>query len=127
MLALIIKPYNAEVIIKQVEGWEEIVKSINCDFFDVVRMWFKDDKDRVPYDIYVDDIGYFKETTCVSVLSENYPPIVGTILIGRSDKEGNEMSLTVEDIAKILRHVNYYSGSKDSAGIRYCYLGGVIR
>lgn len=127
MLALVIKPYNAEVIIKEVEGWEEIVKSIECDFFDVVRMWFTDDKERIPYDIYVDDIGYFKENTCVSVVPANYPPLVGTVLIGRTDREGNEMSLTVDDIAKILRHINYYPGCKESAGVRYCYLGGVIR
>ena len=122
MVALIINPETG-VTIKDVNGWEEITKSINADLFDVARLYFEDDNNRQVFDFYVDDIGYFKELY-PSIKSSNYPVIVGTVLIGKSDNMGKDLSLTPDDISLICKHLYYYTPDPEDETKHFYVLRG---
>lgn len=125
MLSLILNPQTGTVSIKHVYGYEEIAHSIDADFFDVVRFRFTDDVTNVYYDFYVDDIGYFKEKLSPSVVPTNYPVLVGTVLIGKSDQGGNEADLSDIDVLKIIRHIVWHRTQEDRAG--FAFIKGVSR
>lgn len=125
MVALIINPETG-VTIKDVNGWEDIVKSINADFFDVARLYFEEDSKRIVFDFYVDDIGYFKDLhPCV--ISSNYPALIGTVLIAKSDASGEELSLTPEDLSLITRHLYYYTPDHEDETKHFYVLRGTAR
>lgn len=125
MVSLIINPETG-VTIKDVNGWEEIVKCINADFFDVTRLYFEDDNERRVFDFYVDDIGYFKNLT-PSVQSTNYPVLVGTVLIGKTDSMGEDLSLTPFDISLITKHIYYYTPDPEDETKHFYVLRGTAR
>ena len=125
MVALAINPVTG-VIVKDVNGWEDIIRCINAEFFDVVQLYFEDDKHRMRFDFYADDIGYFKDLQ-VCVVSSNYPPLVGTVLIAKSDEAGEELSLTPDDLALINRHIQYYTPDPEDETKHFYVLRGTAR
>lgn len=125
MVALAINPETG-VVVKDVNECEDIVRCINADFFDVVQLYFEDDKNRMRFDFYVDDIGYFKDLQ-VCVVSSNYPPLVGTVLIAKSDAMGKELSLTPDDLAQIIRHIQYYTPDPKDETKHFYILRGTAR
>lgn len=125
MVSLIINPETG-VIVKDVNGWEDIVRCINAEFFDVARLYFEDDLNRMVFDFYVDDIGYFKDLQ-PCVVSSNYPPLVGTVLIAKSDSNGNELSLTPEDFSLITKHIYYYTPDPEDETKHFYVLRGTAR
>lgn len=125
MVALIINPETG-VVVKDVNEWEDIVRCISADFFDVVQLYFEDDKHRMRFDFYVDDIGYFKDLQ-VCVVSSNYPPLVGTVLIAKTDEAGNELSLTPSDISLITKHLYYYTPDPEDETKHFYVLRGTAR
>ena len=125
MVSLIINPETG-VTIKDVNGWAEIVKTINADFFDVAMLYFEDDLDRMVFDFYVDDLGYFKDLyPCV--VSSNYPQLVGTVLIAKSDSNGEELSLTPEDLSLITKHIYTYTPDPEDETKHFYVLRGTAR
>ena len=125
MLSLIISPTEG-VTVKSVSEWENIIKEIRCDFFDVVSLYFEDDPEQVQYDFYVDDLGYYKNYEPV-VLSDNYPGLVGTTVIKRHDETGDDVSLEMEDIVKIVSHIFVYNPDPEDLTNYYFCLRGTKR
>lgn len=125
MLSVIINPVQG-ITVKSVSEWENIIKEIRCDFFDVVSLYFKDDPEQVQYDFYVDDLGYYKNYE-PSVLSENYPGLVGTTVIKRHDETGEDVSLEMEDVIKIVSHIYVYNPDPEDLTKIYFVLRGTKR
>lgn len=123
MVSIIVDPEKG-IGITDLEGYEQINKAINATGFDVVRMFFPEDKDRVLYDVYVDEIGLYKDLT-VSIIPVNYPAIVGPVVFSRSNAAGESVSLTAEDCIKIFTHIQYYHPDKEDHTKVFCIMTGV--
>ena len=76
---------------------------INCSTIDIAVRKIG----GIPYDIICDDNGWFASKQVVSARSETNVDdfFVGNLLICRSDDEGNEVSLTSDDIKNLKEHV----------------------
>lgn len=74
---------------------------LKCDCFDIACRKIGDKY----FDMFVDDVGLFKDSPIPSVFdTEMNPMLVGNVIIANHDMEGNTTSLTDEDIAIIKAH-----------------------
>lgn len=75
---------------------------LQCDCFDIAHYRVGDKC----FDMFVDDIGLFKERRIVSMVDNaGNPMLVNNIVFANHDAEGNTTSLTDDDIALIKRNV----------------------
>jgi hypothetical protein len=76
---------------------------LHCDTIDIVNRGFTNCKRR--FDIICDEEGSYKDDLFVSAIDERMQPMfVGALLVvGQADDEGNETSLTDEDIRVLER------------------------
>lgn len=83
-------------------GLEDFYRELKCDCFDIASRKIGDKY----FDLFVDDVGLFKDSPIVSVLDENMNPmLVGNVVIANHDMEGNTTSLSDEDIVMIKKNV----------------------
>lgn len=125
MVSVIVNPLDG-INVKSVVEWENIIKEIGCDFFDVVSLYFYDDPEKTQYDFYVDDLGYYKNYE-PSVLSGNYPALVGTCVIKKHDDTGEDVSLEMDDVIKIVSHLYNYNPDPEDLTKVYYVLRGTMR
>lgn len=98
---------NGEVKEYELEynSYKDYYKVLNCDTFDIQTRKFGDEW----LDIYCDDEGLFKENNKPSVLTfangELVEQIVGNVFIVSHDDEGETISLTDEQIKKVMETV----------------------
>jgi hypothetical protein len=84
---------------------EVYYKLLNCTYIDITARkigenWF---------DIVCDDEGLLENKIPSAVNSENEVQLVGNLLLVNHDGEGNETSLTDEQIKDVLdNHINFY-------------------
>lgn len=82
--------YEAEV-----ESLNDYYEHLCCDCFDIANRKIGDRR----FDIFVDDIGLFRDDPIPSVVDKNLQPmLVGNCIFANHDYEGNTTSLTDDDI-----------------------------
>ena len=95
-----IKEYELEC-----NSYKDYYKILNCDTFDIQTRKFGDEW----LDIYCDDDGLFRENNEPSVLTfangKLVEQIVGNVFIVNHDDEGETISLTDEQIKKVMETV----------------------
>lgn len=75
---------------------------LDCNCIDIVSRTIGGKR----YDIVCDDEGLFKEDCRISAVDSNYEPmLVGSLFVCQHDGEGNEISISEDDIAHVLRYV----------------------
>lgn len=85
-------------IVETEGGLEEWYRLIKCSLIDIVSRKIGGRY----YDVIVDDEGLYKGGAKVTALdTEQQPLLVGNLVICNHDGEGNETSLTDEDIERI--------------------------
>ena len=126
MLRIIFNPTEGMIVKNMPDSWEAIPQEIGCDFFDVVSFYFDDDKEGTIYDFYIDDIGNYKNLV-TSVIPTDYPALVGTVVIGKSNSEGEDLNLTFSDMAKIFNHMQAYNPDKEDETKIFFFIKGVSR
>lgn len=84
---------------------------LHTDVIDIVNRGFVSCKRR--FDIICDDEGLLKDEPLISAIDERmHPMLVGSLLvIGEADDEGNETSLTDEDV-RVLERFTYSFGTR---------------
>ena len=83
-------------------GLAEWYRLIKCDLIDIVSRKIGGRY----YDIIVDDEGLYKGGAKPTALdAQQQPQLVGNLVICNTDGEGNEATLTDEDIQHILKHI----------------------
>lgn len=83
------------IIVKELE---DFYKALECDCFDVVRRKVG----GKPYDIFVDDIGLYRDNPIPSAISSYMSvQLVGNLIFTNTDSEGNTISLSDDDIEHI--------------------------
>lgn len=86
--------YEAEV-----NDIEDFHKHLDSDIFDIAVRKIGNQH----YDIFVDDIGLFREEVIVSAVGDNNEPmLVGNLIFANHDSEGNTTSLSDDDVLNIL-------------------------
>lgn len=79
----------------EVKELDDYYKHLGCDCFDIANRSIGGNR----YDIFVDDIGLFKDDPVIAAIDTNGKPmLVGNLIIANHDLEGNTTSLTAEDI-----------------------------
>ena len=107
MKALLINPESSEAKVVDITNWKQILNHLECQVFDVCTRQIGADPNRI-YDIYVDDMGLFKDHPKVSAWGvHDHSTLVGTILVSLTDKHGDMKSLTQNDIDYILSNFHY--------------------
>ena len=107
MKALLINPESSEAKVVDITNWKQILKHLECQVFDVCTRQIGSDPTRI-YDIYVDDMGLFKDKPKVSAWgAHDHSTLVGTILVSLTDNHGDMKSLTQNDIDYILSNFHY--------------------
>lgn len=92
----------APQIIETAGGLKEWYRLLKCDLIDITERAVAGRY----YDIIVDDEGLFKGGAKVTALDSNQQPqLVGNLVFCNHDEEGNETSLTDEDIQHLLKHI----------------------
>ena len=98
--------FNGEILI-EMRGVEDDLKTyhelIDCDIIDIVSLKIGDEY----YDFIVDDEGFFKKDYFYSVFINKQPALVGKFIITKSNKIGETISLTEEDIENIYKNIQY--------------------
>lgn len=83
-------------------GLLEWYRLIKCNLIDIVSRKIGGRY----YDIILDDEGLFKGAAKPTALDQQQQPqLVGNLVICNTDGEGNETTLTDEDIKHILKHI----------------------
>ncbi len=81
-----------------VEKLDDYYKLLECDCFDIAQRKIG----GVAYDIFVDDIGLFRDKPLVTAVDpDGHPMLVGNLLFANHDGEGNTTSLSDEDVLRI--------------------------
>lgn len=107
MKALLINPESPEAKVVDITNWKQILTHLECKSFTVCTRQIGSDPDRI-YDIYIDNMGLFKDQPKVSAVGiSDRSTLVGTILISLTDEHGDMKSLTQEDIDYILSNFHY--------------------
>lgn len=77
---------------------DDFYRDLGADPFDIARRKIGGKM----YDIFVDDMGLFKENPIVSAVSKSAEPmLVGNLIFANHDSEGNTTDLSMQDIARI--------------------------
>lgn len=83
---------------------KEFYRLLNCSLIDVA---YRKVGGKY-FDIIIDDEGLFTESPKVSALDTNREPaLVGNLLLCNHDSDGNETSLSDDDIARIQEFIEY--------------------
>lgn len=106
MKALLIDSKNGQVseveLDDQKPHLEQFYELLECRLIDIA---YRNIGGRF-FDIIIDDEGLFADDPKVSALnSKREPVLVGNLLFCNHDGEGNETSLSEEDIAHLMDHV----------------------
>lgn len=79
-------------------------EALDCNTFDIATRKIGSKY----YDIFCDDEGLFKDSPIVSAISLNGEPmLVGNLFITRTNKEGETISLTQDEINEIESNIIY--------------------
>lgn len=98
---LVLNVQNNEFHTAECSELSDFYRELGCDIFDIARRVVGDKA----YDIFVDDMGLWKENPVVSAIDKNCNPmLVGNLIFANHDEQGNTTSLTDEDMARILSH-----------------------
>ena len=91
---------------------------LHCDTIDIVNRGLTNTARR--FDIICDDNGLYADNVRVSALDHVYGPmLVGALLVvGQADDEGNETSLTDEDVRWLTRYTEHLRTRLHPAGYR---------
>lgn len=77
---------------------DDFYRDLGADPFDIARRKIGGKM----YDIFVDDMGLFRENPIVSAVSKSAEPmLVGNLIFANHDREGNITDLSMQDIARI--------------------------
>ncbi len=103
MIALFLDMENDEVRIVTVNGLENYCRLIGCDCIEIANREIRGKR----FDIICDDEGLLKAEPQVSAVNgRGEAMLVGNLIIcGEADVEGNETSLTEEDIIHIRQSI----------------------
>jgi hypothetical protein len=94
---------------------EDFYRELDADMFDIAQR----NIGGKAYDIFVDDIGLFRENPVVSAITKDLEPmLVGNLIFANHDVEGNTTSLTDEDMARILGNIVQVSTKNRPAGYK---------
>lgn len=94
---------------------EDFYRELDADMLDIARR----NIGGKAYDIFVDDIGLFRENPVVSAITKDLEPmLVGNLIFANHDVEGNTTSLTDEDMARILGNIVQVSTKNRPAGYK---------
>lgn len=78
---------------------DDFYRELDASMFDIARRKIG----GKTFDIFVDDIGLFRDKPVVSAIDGNMQPmLVGNLIFANHDEEGNTTSLSNEDVARIL-------------------------
>ncbi len=109
-------------IIETEGGLSEWYRLLKCDLIDITKR-------KVGgryFDIIADDEGLLKAGAKVSALdSSQRPQLVGNLIFCNHDGEGNETSLTDDDIAHLLQYVVILTEDKAEEPQRWVAIYGV--
>lgn len=79
---------------------QDFYDHLECDCFDIA--YRKVGTENRCFDIFVDDIGLFREKPIVSAIGSDFQPqLVGNLVFANHDMEGNTTSLSDEEIKYI--------------------------
>lgn len=96
----------------QVNDLKDYYEHLKCDCFDIANRKVGNKR----FDIYVDDIGLYRDNLIVSAIdNENQPMLVGNLIFANHDSEGNTTSLSDEDIAEITENIYLCVAKVDGA------------
>lgn len=77
----------------------EYYDALECEILDIARRKVGGKY----FDVFVDDMGLFKENPVVTAISpEGEPMLVGNLIFANHNGEGNTVSLTLTDIVMIM-------------------------
>lgn len=90
---------NGETRIAECEELDDFYKELNAEPFDIVM---RDIGGKI-FDIFVDDMGLFRDDPIVSAVSKSSfnTELVGNLIFANHDKWGNTTDLSDEDISLI--------------------------
>lgn len=92
---------EVKTIEKSLDSYYE---TLNCNLIDITTRKIGGKY----FDIICDDEGLYKENPFVSAINENHEAcLVGRLFIAQHDGQGNEMSLTDDEIKLIQKHIKY--------------------
>lgn len=95
---LVLDVANNKVYEKECSQLQDYYDALGCDCFDIATRKVGNKY----FDMFVDDIGLFRDSPIPSVLDANMQPmLVGNVVIANHDDEGNTTSLTDDDITLI--------------------------
>ena len=107
MKALLINPELPEAKVVDITNWKQIQKHLECQVYGVYKRQIGADPRRI-YDIYVDNLGLFKDHPKISAWGvHDCSSLVGIIMVSLTDNKGNMKSLTQDDIDYILSNFHY--------------------
>lgn len=99
---LVLDTGTDEVRIAQCDALDDFYRELDAEPFDIAR---RNIGGRY-YDIFVDDIGLFREDPVVSAINaQGEPMLVGNLIFTNHNEQGETISLSDEDIAGILHSV----------------------
>lgn len=88
--------------VAECETLDDFYENLKCDIFDIANRNIGGKR----FDIYVDDVGLFRENPKVSAVRINgndiEPMLVGNLVIANHDAHGNTTSLSDDDISLII-------------------------
>lgn len=103
-------------------GLQEWYRLIKCDLIDIVSRKIGGRY----YDIICDDEGLYKERAKPTALdADQQPQLVGNLVICNTDGEGNETTLTDEDISHILKHIVVLTEAGTDTPQKWLALNGI--
>lgn len=92
---------------------EDFYRELGCETFDIATRKIG----GTYYDMFVDDIGFFKPLH-VSAIDKNCKPmLVGNIVFANHDDQGNTTDLSEEDIEKICGSVLFVGYENGEMGM----------
>ena len=110
---LVLDTKKDEIRIAECDKLNDFYREIGAEPFDIARHSIG----GRTYDIYVDDMGLFKEPITVSAINNRKlePMLVGNLVFANHDNAGNTTSLTGFDMATILNNiVRVYTTDEES-------------
>lgn len=100
-LVLLLDVEDNDFYVRECNKLQDYYKFLKTDTFDIVRRKVG----KKVFDVYIDDIGLFREAPRPSMVNETGKTmLVGNLIFANHDAEGNTTSLTDDDIREIFAH-----------------------
>lgn len=97
---LAFNPSSGEFTEFEQKTLQDFYDHLECECFDIA--YRKVGAEKRYFDIFVDDIGLFREKPIVSAIGSDFQPqLVGNLIFANHDLEGNTTSLSDEEIKYI--------------------------